>query len=42
MHILILLTDAYGGRGGIAKFNRDLCQALTASRWPHAQWSFRA
>lgn len=30
MHILVLLTDAYGGRGGIAKFNRDLCQALTA------------
>ncbi|MCS4034696.1 glycosyltransferase involved in cell wall biosynthesis [Salinibacter ruber] len=30
MNILALLTDAYGGRGGIAKFNRDLCRALTA------------
>ncbi|MCS3628936.1 glycosyltransferase involved in cell wall biosynthesis [Salinibacter ruber] len=30
MHILALLTDAYGHRGGIAKFNRDLCRALTA------------
>lgn len=30
MHILCLLTDAYGGRGGIPKFNRDLCWALSA------------
>ncbi|MCS3657950.1 glycosyltransferase involved in cell wall biosynthesis [Salinibacter ruber] len=30
MKILALLTDAYGGRGGIAKFNRDLCRALAA------------
>jgi glycosyltransferase involved in cell wall biosynthesis len=30
LNILALLTDAYGGRGGIAKFNRDLCRALTA------------
>ena len=30
MNILALLTDAYGGRGGIAKFNRDLCRALAA------------
>lgn len=30
MQILGLLTNAYGGRGGIAKFNRDLCRALTA------------
>ncbi|MDX1530402.1 MAG: glycosyltransferase family 4 protein [Rhodothermales bacterium] len=28
MRILVLLTDAYGGRGGIAKFNRDLLGAL--------------
>jgi glycosyltransferase involved in cell wall biosynthesis len=28
--LLFLLTDAYGGRGGIAKFNRDLCRALSA------------
>jgi glycosyltransferase involved in cell wall biosynthesis len=28
MRVLALLTDAYGGRGGIAKFNRDLCEAL--------------
>jgi len=30
MQILALVTDAYGGRGGIAKFNRDLCRALSA------------
>ncbi|WP_251961527.1 glycosyltransferase family 4 protein [Salinibacter ruber] len=30
MKLLVLLTDAYGGRGGIAKFNRDLCRALSA------------
>jgi len=30
MNVLALLTDAYGGRGGIAKFNRDLCCALSA------------
>ncbi len=28
MRILALLTDAFGGRGGIAKFNRDLLAAL--------------
>ncbi|MFB6231471.1 MAG: glycosyltransferase family 4 protein [Salinibacter sp.] len=27
--ILFLCTDAYGTGGGIAKFNRDLCRALT-------------
>ncbi len=26
--VLVLVTDAYGGRGGIAKFNRDLLGAL--------------
>jgi len=30
VNILVLLTDAYGGRGGIAKFNRDLSRALSA------------
>ena len=30
MGILFLCTDAYGGHGGIAKFNRDLCRALSA------------
>ncbi|WP_162899538.1 glycosyltransferase family 4 protein [Salinibacter ruber] len=30
MNILALLTNAFGGRGGIAKFNRDLCRALSA------------
>jgi glycosyltransferase involved in cell wall biosynthesis len=30
VELLALLTDAYGGRGGIAKFNRDLCRALSA------------
>ncbi len=27
---LVLVTDAYGGRGGIAKFNRDLLEALSS------------
>ena len=30
MNTLFLCTDAFGGRGGIAQFNRDLCHALTA------------
>ncbi len=30
MKILVLCTDAFGGRGGIAKFNRDLLSALCA------------
>ena len=30
--ILLLCTDAFGGRGGIAEFNRALCRALCA--WP--------
>lgn len=30
LRVLALLTDAYGGRGGIAKFNRDLLGALAA------------
>ncbi len=29
MNILFLVTDAYGGHGGIALFNRELCAALT-------------
>lgn len=28
MQILALIPDAFGGRGGIAKFNRDLLTAL--------------
>ena len=28
MRILVLLTDGFGGRGGIAKFNRDLLNSL--------------
>ena len=32
MRLLVLLTDAFGGRGGIAKFNRDLLRALTEHR----------
>src|SRR5207244_8938439 len=27
---LVLVTDAFGGSGGIAKFNRDLLSALSA------------
>ena len=30
MNLLVLCTDAFGGRGGIAKFNRDLCRALSS------------
>jgi len=29
MRILLLATDAYGGHGGIALFNRELCAALS-------------
>lgn len=29
--VLVLLTDAFGGSGGIAKFNRDLLTALCAT-----------
>jgi phosphatidylinositol alpha-1,6-mannosyltransferase len=29
--VLMLLTDGFGGFGGIAKFNRDFMQALDAS-----------
>lgn len=32
MNILFLVTDAYGGHGGIALFNRELCAALTDAR----------
>jgi len=31
LRILALLTDAYGARGGISRFNRDLLTALCAS-----------
>lgn len=31
MRILMLLTDAFGGFGGISKFNRDFLRALNAS-----------
>ena len=39
MNILALTTDAYGGRGGIAQYNRDLLCAM--SRYPDAK-SIRA
>jgi phosphatidylinositol alpha-1,6-mannosyltransferase len=32
MNILLLVTDAYGGHGGIALFNRELCAALDDAR----------
>jgi phosphatidyl-myo-inositol dimannoside synthase len=32
MRVLALCTDAYGGRGGIAQYNRDLFAALAASK----------
>lgn len=31
MHLFALVTDAFGGQGGIAKFNRDLLTALCAA-----------
>jgi len=31
MRIISLITDAYKGRGGIAKFNRDMIEALISS-----------
>lgn len=31
MRILVLLTDAFGGFGGISRFNRDLLTAMNAS-----------
>ena len=31
MNLLALVTDAFGGRGGIAQYNRDLLGALAAS-----------
>ncbi|MEG3637861.1 glycosyltransferase family 4 protein [Magnetococcus sp. PR-3] len=36
MRILALLTDAYGNRGGIAQYNRDLLDALVAA-YPHSE-----
>jgi phosphatidyl-myo-inositol dimannoside synthase len=33
LKILALLPDAFGGFGGIAKFNRDLCHALLSAPW---------
>src|SRR5690348_12726657 len=30
LRILALVTDAFGGHGGIAQYNRDLCTALAA------------
>jgi phosphatidylinositol alpha-1,6-mannosyltransferase len=32
-HILVLLSDAFGGFGGIAKFNRDLLSGLSSCPW---------
>lgn len=32
LNVLMLLTDGYGGAGGIAKFNRDFLQALDGCR----------
>jgi asparagine synthase (glutamine-hydrolysing) len=31
LRILVLLTDGFGGKGGIAKFNRDFLSALASS-----------
>src|SRR5438552_2766381 len=32
MNLLALVTDAFGGQGGIAQYNRDLLTALSAHR----------
>jgi glycosyltransferase involved in cell wall biosynthesis len=32
--VLVLVPDAFGGRGGIAQFNRDLLRALAVHRGP--------
>ncbi len=32
MRILALVTDAFGGYGGIAQYNRDFLAALSSSR----------
>ena len=31
MRVLALVHDAFGGQGGIAKFNRDLLSALASA-----------
>ncbi|WPZ37244.1 glycosyltransferase family 4 protein (plasmid) [Thalassobaculum sp. OXR-137] len=31
LRVLLLVSDAFGGHGGIARFNRDLTEALSAS-----------
>lgn len=33
--ILALVTDAYGGHGGIAQYNRDFCRALSRASYVH-------
>ena len=39
MRVLVLTTDAYGGHGGIAQFNRDLLNALCAMpEWEQVIW----
>ena len=35
MNVLALVTDAFGGNGGIAQYNRDLVQALAACPGPN-------
>jgi phosphatidylinositol alpha-1,6-mannosyltransferase len=35
MNALVLVTDAFGGHGGIAQYNRDLMTALAAGPGPH-------
>lgn len=32
MHILALVTDAFGGRGGIARYNQDLLEAVAGAK----------
>jgi phosphatidylinositol alpha-1,6-mannosyltransferase len=40
MNIVMLLTDGFGSLGGISKFNRDLMQALDASRVTERVYTF--
>jgi len=42
MRVLALVHDAFGGHGGIAKFNRDLLSALCTYPPTPRWWPFRA
>jgi hypothetical protein len=41
VNIVMLLTDGFGGFGGISKLNRDFMQALDATPQPVGAWCTR-